>query len=79
MTARKLAFARARVPGAFCIRPMFGKGERAKPPERRPACERQLSRHIVGADSREGGEGKRHEVCRGGSLIARHTHAHTRA
>lgn len=27
----------------------------------------QLSRHIVEADSREGGEGKRHEACRGES------------
>jgi len=44
------------------------------------ARDRQLSRHIVGADSREGGEGKRHEVCHGGSLIARRTHeTHTSA
>lgn len=40
----------------------------------------QLSRgmHIVEADSREGGEGKRHEACRGGSLIARGTHTYAR-
>lgn len=38
----------------------------------------QLSRHIVEADSREGGKGKRHEARHGGLLIASiHTHTHS--
>lgn len=38
----------------------------------------QLSRHIVEADSHEGGKGKRHEARHGALLIARYTHIRRR-